>query len=263
MSVLLAGRAYGFGNKAVGLSALLLLFVSLAPVRAEWHQQQRDIMGTRVSLELWHPESSVAEDCSETAFAEMRRIEALMSTYQASSEISFITDNAAVSAVEISDEMAQIVEESLYFSEISNGAFDITYASVGYAYDYRNRQQPSDESVAAKLPAIDYRHIELEKNRIRFRQHGVRIDLGGIAKGYAVDRAIDIVEGCGIFQAMVSAGGDSRIIGDHGVRGYSASSIRVSPRRSRCACRSAKARFPPLATTSGFLSRTANACITS
>lgn len=187
-------------------------------LHAGWYQQQRDMMGTRVSLELWHPESVVAQDCSAKAFAEMRRIEALMSTYQAGSEISFINDNAAVNAVEISDEMAQIIEKSLYFSEISNGAFDITYASVGYAYDYRNSQQPSDESIAAKLPAIDYRHIEIADNRIRFRQSGVRIDLGGIAKGYAVDRAIDIVERCGISQAMISAGGDSRITGDRGGR---------------------------------------------
>ena len=202
------------------VKGVLLLALLMQPplLHAEWHQQQRDIMGTRVSLELWHPESSVADDCSVKAFAEMRRIEALMSTYQPSSEISLINDNAAISAVEISDEMAQIVEQSLYFSEISNGAFDITYASVGYAYDYRNSQQPSDESIADKLAAIDYRHIEIIDNRIRFRQHGVRIDLGGIAKGYAVDRAIEIVEGCGISQAMISAGGDSRIIGDRGGR---------------------------------------------
>lgn len=197
---------------------LLALLIQSSLLHAEWYQQQRDIMGTRASLELWHPEAVVATDCSAKAFAEMRRIEALMSTYQASSEISFINDNAAVSAVEISAEMAQIIGKSLYFSEISNGAFDITYASIGYAYDYRKSQQPSNESIAAKLPSIDYRHIELEQNRIRFRQNGVRIDLGGIAKGYAVDRAIDIVEQCGISQAMISAGGDSRIIGDRGGR---------------------------------------------
>jgi thiamine biosynthesis lipoprotein len=110
--------------------------------------------------------------------------------------------------------MRQIIEKSLYFSTISEGAFDITYASVGYAYDYRNRQQPDDESLATNLPAVDYRHIELDNDRIRFEHSGVRIDLGGIAKGYAVDRAIGIVRQCGISQAMISAGGDSRIIGD-------------------------------------------------
>jgi len=219
MSDFLAGRAYGFRNKTIILSALLLYFISLAPsASAAWHQQQRDMMGTRISVELWHDESAVAAQCSERVFGEMRRIEALMSTYLDSSEISFINNNAAISAIEISNEMWQIIEKSLYFSKISSGVFDITYASVGYAYDYRKRQQPSAASVATKLPAIDYRHIELGHNRIRFGHSDVRIDLGGIAKGYAVDRAIEIVRQCGISQAMISAGGDSRIIGDRGGR---------------------------------------------
>ena len=204
-------------HKAVfrGCCILLLFLLSLPPASAAWHQQQRDMMGTRISVELWHDEPAVAAQCSELVFSEMHRIEALMSTYLDSSELSFINNNAAISALEISDEMQQIIEKSLYFSEISEGVFDVTYASVGYAYDYRERQQPSDTLVASKLPAINYRHIEIEQNRIHFRHRDVRINLGGIAKGYAVDRAIDIVEQCGISQAMISAGGDSRIIGDH------------------------------------------------
>ncbi|MDH3762893.1 MAG: FAD:protein FMN transferase [Gammaproteobacteria bacterium] len=197
---------------------LLCALLSPAFASADWHQQQLDLMGTRVSLELWHKDATLAAGCGEQVFDEMRRIEALMSTYLDSSEISHINNNAAISALEISAEMHQILEKSLYFSRISDGAFDITYASVGYAYDYRNRQQPDRASVAAKLPAIDYRHVELGKNRVRFLHSGVRINLGGIAKGYAVDRAIDIVSQCGISQAMISAGGDSRIIGDRGGR---------------------------------------------
>jgi len=191
------------------LSALLCV-----PALAEWHQQQRDIMSTRISVELWHDEAAVAAECSQRVFAEMERINALMSSYLDSSELSFINKNAAIDAVEISDELALLVERSLYFSEISKGAFDITYASIGYAYDYRKRQQPTDQSIAQKLAAIDYHHIELTDNKIRFNNNAVRIDLGGIAKGYAVDRAADIIRQCDISKAMVSAGGDSRILGD-------------------------------------------------
>ena len=195
-----------------------VFLLALHPAHAGWHKQQHDLMGTRVSIELWHEDETAADECSAKAFAEIRRIEALMSTYRSDSEITYINNNAAVTAVPISAEMALLVERSLHFSRISNGAFDITYASVGYAYDYRNREQPDNGTVAAKLPAIDYRHVELGNNRIRFREAGVRIDLGGIAKGYAVDRAAAIVEGCGIGHAMISAGGDSRIIGDRGGR---------------------------------------------
>ena len=185
---------------------------------AGWQQQQRDIMGTRISVELWHDDEARGADCSLRVFAEMDRINALMSSYLDSSELSHINNNAAFEAVEVSDELLQLIRRSLYFSKISHGAFDITYASVGYAYDYRERKQPSSAVVSSKLDAIDYRHIELDDNRIRFGNSAVRIDLGGIAKGYAVDRAIDILRDCGVDRALVSAGGDSRIIGDRNGR---------------------------------------------
>ena len=117
--------------------------------------------------------------------------------------------------------MARLIERSLYFSRLSSGAFDITYASVGYAYDYRTRTRPDDVAIARKLSAINYRHIDLVDNRLHFRHGDVRIDLGGIAKGYAVDRAVAIIrDRCGIDQALVSAGGDTRIIGDRRGRSW-------------------------------------------
>jgi len=181
---------------------------------AAWQQQQRDIMGTRVSVEVWHSDDEVGAKCTARVFTEMDRINALMSTYRDDSELSYINRNASIEAVAISDELLYLLRRSIYFSEISTGAFDITYASIGYAYDYRKQQKPSDQLVTEKLPAIDYRHIELQDHKVRFNNSAVRIDLGGIAKGYAVDRAIDILQHCGIKRAMVSAGGDSRIIGD-------------------------------------------------
>ena len=200
------------------LYALALLAAADNVALAGWQQQQRDIMGTRIAVELWHDDEIRGADCSARVFAEMNRINALMSSYLDSSELSYINQNAAIAAVEVSEELLQLIRRSLYFSSISRGAFDITYASVGYAYDYRKREQPSDAAVARNLSAIDYRLIVLDDHRIRFNNSAVRIDLGGIAKGYAVDRAIDILRDCGIDRAMVSAGGDSRIIGDRNGR---------------------------------------------
>jgi thiamine biosynthesis lipoprotein len=197
------------------LCITLLICLGTHPgARADWQRQQADIMGTRVAVELWHSDPIVAKRCGAQVISEMERIDARMSTYKPSSELSRINANAASRDVELSAELQHLISRSIYFSEISHGAFDITYASVGYRYDYRKRQQPGAEWLAERLPAIDYRHVQLDAGKIHFNNPAVRIDLGGIAKGYAVDRAIGLLRQCGISRAMVSAGGDSRIIGD-------------------------------------------------
>lgn len=192
---------------------LLLLLLSSSNALADWLIQHQDIMGTRVSVELWHDDAVVRQACSKRVFAEMHRIDDLMSPYQANSEISFINNNAATASIDISEEMSTLINRSLEFSKLSQGAFDITFASIAYRYDYRNKQQPTDQFIRLNLPAINYRLIQLKDRRIKFDNSRVRIDLGGIAKGYAVDRAMDIVSSCDINEAMISAGGDSRILG--------------------------------------------------
>ena len=195
---------------AVVVSTLVCNFSS---AHANWFKQQQDIMGTRISVELWHKNVSLASQCSDKIFAEMHRLDAMMSPFKADSEISFINNNASTETIEVSDEMAEIIDRSLYFSNISDGAFDITFASIGYRYDYRKKLKPSDQLIESSLESIDYRHINLNNNELRFNDPGVRIDLGGIAKGYAVDRAIEIAKQCGIDEALISAGGDSKILG--------------------------------------------------
>ena len=219
MSGNLAGRTHRLLKQA-SIGCALLVFISPTNSAAQWYQQQRDIMGTRISAELWHEDGTLANECAERVFAEMRRIDALMSSYKADSELSRINQRAATEAVEISDEMSALIKKSLYYSKLSNGVFDITYASIGHRYDYRKGLRPSEDTVEQFLPSVDYRHIELKDKRIRFRHGSVRIDLGGIAKGYAVDRAVAIVKQCGIGTAMISAGGDSRIIGDRRGRAW-------------------------------------------
>jgi thiamine biosynthesis lipoprotein len=99
---------------------------------------------------------------------------------------------------------------------MSGGAFDITYASVGYLYDYREHKHPTEAQIQAALPAVNWRHVVVDPvaSTVRFLKPGVRIDLGGIAKGHAVDSSIAILKARGITNATVTAGGDSRILGD-------------------------------------------------
>jgi thiamine biosynthesis lipoprotein len=119
-------------------------------------------------------------------------------------------------SVQISEEMVQLIARSIEFSQLSGGAFDITYASVGHLYDYRERIQPSEVERNDACAAVGYKNLILNRQArtIRFAREGVRIDLGGFAKGHAVDNAAAILKQRGIRHAIVSAGGDSRVIGD-------------------------------------------------
>lgn len=201
------------------LRAALLALISLLamPVaQAEWLYREAAIMGTRCTVELWSEDRAAGNAAIDAVFEEFRRIDRLMSTYKPDSEISAVNARAAQSPVQVSQEFYDLIAQSVEYSKLTRGAFDITYASVGYLYDYREQVHPDDARIAAALPGINWRHLELlpAQRAIRFRRAGVRIDLGGIGKGYAVDRGIAVLRGRGIERAMVNAGGDTRIIGD-------------------------------------------------
>src|ERR1700677_1681685 len=185
--------------------------------KAEWVRRVTDgIMGTRITVELWADDKDKAEQAIDAVLDEMRHIDDSMSTYKPTSEVSQVNDKAADGPMRISKELFDLLVTAKQYSVITDGAFDITYASVGYLYDFRKHVQPNDAQIAKALPAVNYRHVILDpvNQTVRFTQKGVRIDLGGIAKGYAVDCGIDVLKGLGYTRAYVGAGGDSRIIGD-------------------------------------------------
>jgi thiamine biosynthesis lipoprotein len=198
------------------LLAVTLLVAGSAVAHAEWHAREEAIMGTRIAAEVWHEDPAVATAAIDAVIAEMHRIDGLMSVYKPESRLSEVNRDAAARQVKVEPELARLIARALEFSELSGGAFDITYASVGYLYDYRDRKHPTEAEIQAALPAINWRHVvvDLEASTVRFLKPGVRIDLGGIAKGHAVDSAVAILAARGIIHASVTAGGDSRMLGD-------------------------------------------------
>jgi thiamine biosynthesis lipoprotein len=186
------------------------------PAAAAWVGEAIDLMGTRVSVDLWDDDEDRGRALVAAVLAEYRRIDEAMSTYKESSELSKINRDAASAPVAVSDELFDLVGRALKLSEISGGAFDITYDSVGYLYDFRARRHPTQGDIAERLDAIDYRLVELDESQrtIAFARPGVRINLGGIAKGYAVERGAALLRDAGIEHAMLNAGGDTRVLGD-------------------------------------------------
>jgi FAD:protein FMN transferase len=201
-------------SRALYLTLLAFLAV---PAHAEWVRRVTDgIMGTRITVELWADDKDKADRAIDAVLDEMRHIDDSMSTYKPTSEVSQVNAKAADGPMPISKELFDLLTTAKEYSVITEGAFDITYASVGYMYDFRKRVRPTEGEISKALPAVDYRHVLLDpkKQTVQFSQKGVRIDLGGIAKGYSVDRGIDVLKSLGFTRAYVAAGGDSRIIGD-------------------------------------------------
>ena len=202
----------GLGSR---LAALLLLLPFSAAV-ADWIGDARPMMGTEVSVYLWSDDPEVGRLALEAVFEEAGRIDRLMSTYRDDSEISEINRDAADHPVAAGDELFGLIRRALDISVLTRGAFDITYDSVGQHYDFRSRQRPDENTVEVERSNIDYRLVILDQaaGTVSFAKQGVRINLGGIAKGYVVERGIDLLRLHGITNAIVTAGGDSRLLGD-------------------------------------------------
>lgn len=197
------------------LYVLLVMLCSVETADAQWHRNDQAIMGTSVTAEIWHEDAQQAAELLELVMTEMRRIEQAFSPYIEDSELSKLNASAAVRPMRVSRELWTLLQASRRVSELSGGAFDITYASAGRLYDYRQGERPEGAVLGTALEAIDFRHVVLMRgNRVRFSHPGVYIDLGGIAKGYAVDRCVELLRNKGVTQGMVAAGGDSRILGD-------------------------------------------------
>jgi thiamine biosynthesis lipoprotein len=179
-------------------------------------KREEAVMGTAIAVELWSETAAAGEAAIDAVMAEMHRIDRTMSPHKDDSELTRINRGAAAAPVRLSDEMTSLLTRAESFARLTGGAFDITYAAVGQLYDYRAGTKPTPEALARACRAVGWRFLALDRGArtVRFTRPGMRIDLGGFAKGYAVDNATRILRALGIRHAMVSAGGDSRVIGD-------------------------------------------------
>lgn len=197
------------------LAALALLLLPAFAV-AEWLGDARPMMGTQVSVYLWSDDTQIGHAAVEAVFDEAARIDHLMSTYRGDSEVSKINRNAGKAPQTVSSELFDLLQRSVEMSALTAGSFDITYESVGQHFDFRARQRPDAGTVANELHRIDFQLLQLDETRrsVEFAEEGVRINLGGIAKGHVVERGVEILRGHGIEHAIVTAGGDTRLLGD-------------------------------------------------
>lgn len=184
-----------------------------APVQAEWHFHRFESMTTNVELEFWLPEGASPKPAQTAVESVFARVNQVMNRYDPESELSQLNAHADFHPRAVSPELYFVLEQASAISGKTAGAFDITFGSVGYLYDYRKGIQPGASKLKEKRKLVDYRSVELDAGRVRYKKPGVMVDLGGIAKGYAVDQSIQVFKEQGIEAARVSAGGDMRLLG--------------------------------------------------
>jgi thiamine biosynthesis lipoprotein len=170
-------------------------------------------MGSAFSIVAYGADAGALSGAVEAALDEVDRIDRLMSHYKPESPLSRLNREAAQGPVQVEPELFTFIAECLRYSRESEGAFDVTVGPLMKAWGFFRGEGrlPRDEEVAEVRARVGYRHVVLDAARgtVRFDRPGVELDLGGIGKGYAVDRAAAVLRARGVAAALVSAGGST------------------------------------------------------
>lgn len=176
---------------------------------------ETQMMGTRVSINVHVDPGRDADEAGgavEAAFDEMARLETLLSEWQPRSELSNFNRTAGGPPIEVSSELAEVLARSRAISEQTDGLFDVTFHGVGQLWSFApGARPPSKQAVAEKLPLVDWRELRIDREAgtASLGKPGMMVGLGAIGKGYAVDRASDILKKRGFANHVVEAGGDT------------------------------------------------------
>lgn len=188
--------------------AILLSIVVVQGLGLTSLKRTEIIMGTLIEITVIPAnEKAVGE-----AFEAIKKVDTLMSTYKEDSEISILNREGEG---QISEETLEVIKDALRFSELSKGAFDITCRPLLNLWKKAKKEEkiPTEEEIEEACSLVGYQNIILDGNQIRLKKKGMQIDLGGIAKGYAVDKAVEALKKNGIKRALVNAGGDLYALG--------------------------------------------------
>ena len=201
-------------------SSLLVLFIAGALCAGPGASQQAlrleksgDAMGSTYTVELYGTDRIAMEAAADAAFDEVRRLDDMLSNYKPDSELSQVNRRAAQAPVKVSPEFFQLLEKCLEYSRESDGAFDLTVGPLMRVWGFYkgSGHLPHRAEVQAALTKVGYRHVHLDKaaGTVSFDRAGVELDPGGIGKGYAVDRMVDVLKQKGVRIALVAGSGSS------------------------------------------------------
>jgi len=203
-------------------AGLLALAAACGPATVK---QTRMQMGTRVEITAAGKDRALVAARIAAAFGEIDRLEGLLSSFRPDSEVSRINRAAGVAPVAVSPEVFEVIARSLEVSRFSGGAFDITFAALGDLWDFSGQKPgkvPEPAEIAEKLKRVGFSRVRLDPQArtVFLPERGMQIGLGGIAKGYIVDQALEVLQVEGVDRALVAASGDMRSFARPGQRAW-------------------------------------------
>ncbi|MEK7774196.1 MAG: FAD:protein FMN transferase, partial [Deltaproteobacteria bacterium] len=204
------------------IAALLLALPLYLNRERESVNYTKMLMGTVMRITLTEGDGKRFDIAAEKAFDETKRLEALFTSYSPDSGVSKISDSAGREPVSVSPEVITVLKSAVRAAMLSNGAFDPTVGSLGKVWGYSGERLhvPSKDEIGRVLPLVDYRGIIIDEssNRAGLRKRGMVINLGGIAKGYIVGRAVEALKREGVERGIIHAGGDMTVFQKKGLR---------------------------------------------
>ena len=181
--------------------------------KASLHKKVMKLMGNRFEISIVAHDESWANTCIQEAVEEIRRIEKLLTTFDDSSQTSLINKNAGIGPVKVDVEMFELIQRSKKISEITQGAFDITYGSIDkklWNFDQSMKSLPEPGIAKQLVRLINYENVILDEKNVTvfLKERGMRIGFGGIGKGYAAEMAKQLLKRKGVKSGVVNAAGD-------------------------------------------------------
>ena len=178
-------------------------------------KKSRILMDTLVTITVVSESNEKAEKAIDRAFSEIEQIEKLSSFFCPGSDVSRINNAAGISPATVSPQIIDVLNKAEYVSKTTGGAFDATIGPLISLYDFRRRIRPEEDAIRTNLSLVNYRDLIIngEKAEVFLKRKAMRLDLGGIAKGYAADRAAEVLKRDGIRSGLVAVAGDIRTFG--------------------------------------------------
>jgi FAD:protein FMN transferase len=181
--------------------------------RARLVERASAAMGSDLKLTVYTADEPAAGKAFDQLFLEFERLDALMSVWRPGSDVLRINAAAGEHAVAASPEVREALHAARQISEWTGGKFDVTFGALSDIWKFdqdRDNTVPEPAAIRARLPLVDYRQIEIDDRAgtVFLKRKGMRIHLGGIGKGYAVDRAVAILRRAGLRDFLIQAGGD-------------------------------------------------------